>query len=406
MNKYLKLTASFLSLILLFSLCGCGDERQTASESKKNTSSNISSSSESSGEDTSSDEEVSSAQSTQQISSDISYTPSDTASSDVTSVEFKAMTAAQGVNYLMLRPKQNHPGVAEMDATYEFILTDKLGNNIFDGNYTLSTNDSSVKINGNKITVPWALRKSGKALTVTATLKSNKLKKGAYTFNFKQYTDNPTFFDDFNTLNTDVWIPASDKDVMGVVENGNLVFAVNGEGQKRYEMMTKEFKQAYGCFTARIDMPKNGNGNAAFWMMTTDGDRYIKNPAMPSQSNGEIDIVEYFGTWKNRWSAALHWFAWNPNYLCSSGDDKLPAEDIQKGYHNFSAVWTDSAIYWYYDGELARVYEGDGVAKGSAGMRLLIQLAPEYKDGWGGTYDPTDYPYQMKTDYIKAYQFK
>ena len=39
-------------------------------------------------------------------------------------------------------------------------------------------------------------------------------------------------------------------------------------------------------------------------------------------------------------------------------------------------------------------------------MRLLIQLAPEYKDGWGGTYDPTDYPYQMKTDYIKAYQFK
>ena len=169
---------------------------------------------------------------------------------------------------------------------------------------------------------------------------------------------------------------------------------------------SKEFKQAYGCFTARIDMPKNGNGNAAFWMMTTDGDRYIKNPAMPSQSNGEIDIVEYFGTWKNRWSAALHWFAWNPNYLCSSGDDKLPAEDIQKGYHNFSAVWTDSAIYWYYDGELARVYEGDGVAKGSAGMRLLIQLAPEYKDGWGGTYDPTDYPYQMKTDYIKAYQFK
>ena len=57
MNKYLKLTASFLSLILLFSLCGCGDERQTASKSKKITSSNISSSSESSGEDTSSDEE-------------------------------------------------------------------------------------------------------------------------------------------------------------------------------------------------------------------------------------------------------------------------------------------------------------------------------------------------------------
>ena len=152
MNKYLKLTASLLSLILLFSLCACGNERQTASESEKNTSSNTSSVSEISGQDTSSDEEVSSVQSTQQISSDISYTPSETASSDVTSVESKAMTAAQGENYLVLRPKQNHPGVAEMDATYEFILTDKLGNNILDGNYTLSTNDSSVKINRNKIT--------------------------------------------------------------------------------------------------------------------------------------------------------------------------------------------------------------------------------------------------------------
>ena len=53
MNKYLKLTASFLSLILLFSLCGCGDERQTASKSEKNTSSNTSSVSEISGQDTS-----------------------------------------------------------------------------------------------------------------------------------------------------------------------------------------------------------------------------------------------------------------------------------------------------------------------------------------------------------------
>lgn len=397
MKKYLKLTAAALSLVLVISLCGCGNKKKAESKPKADnpSSSNV----------TGSEDNTSSEQSSEQNTSSES-SQSGTQSTGTGSSAAKSMTASQGENYLILKPKVFHPGVAEMDAVYEMVCSDKLGAGFVSSDFTLKADDKAVKINGNIITVPWSVRNSGKPVTVTAVLKSNPIKKGSYTFNFRQYVSAPTFFEDFNTLDTNVWETPEKDDVMGIVKDGNLIFTVKGEGQKRFEMMTKNFKQAYGCFTARIDMPKKGNGNAAFWMMTTDGDRYIKNPAMPSQSGGEIDVVEYFGNWGKRWSAALHWNAWNPNYLSSDGDDKLPAEDIQNGYHTFSVVWTDSAIYWYYDGGLARVYEGAGVAKGSAGMRLLIQLQPLYEDGWGGVYNPNDYPYEMKTDYIKAYQFK
>lgn len=397
MKKYLKLTAAVLSLVLVISLCGCGNKEKAESKPKADTpsSSNV----------TGSEDNTSSEQSSEQnTSSESSQSGTQTNGSDSSAA--KSMTSSQGENYLILKPSVLHPGVAEMDAVYEMVCSDKLGAGFVSSDFTLKADNKAVKINGNIITVPWSVRNSGKPVTVTAVLKSNPIKKGSYTFNFRQYVSAPTFFEDFNTLDTNVWETPEEDDVMGIVKDGNLIFTVKGEGQKRFEMMTKNFKQAYGCFTARIDMPKKGNGNAAFWMMTTDGDRYIKNPAMPSQSGGEIDVVEYFGNWGKRWSAALHWNAWNPNYLSSDGDDKLPAEDIQNGYHTFSVVWTDSAIYWYYDGGLARVYEGAGVAKGSAGMRLLIQLQPLYEDGWGGVYNPKDYPYEMKTDYIKAYQFK
>ena len=45
-------------------------------------------------------------------------------------------------------------------------------------------------------------------------------------------------------------------------------------------------------------------------------------------------------------------------------------------------------------------------------MNLLLQLNPEYpekdengntKPGWGGIYDGTGFPYEMKTDWVKAW---
>lgn len=417
MKKLIRSVSALLCILLMAGMIGCKKENENPKTSSP-------SSGASSGGDTSSADDTPHNNTPSDDSTNSSIQNSNTESvSDVnTAVKpaAKTMTAAQGKGYFLVYPEVNHPGVAEMDASYEMICTDKSGNAVTPEKLTYSTDNSSVKVNGNKITVPWSVRSSGRPLTVTA--KGNgTVKTGSYTFNFRQYTANPTFVEDFDVFDENIWEPANKEasvnaagetvpaDRIGYVKDGKLVFHVKDEADAkkgRYEIITKDFNQAYGSFSARIDMPKQGNANAAFWMMTTNGRRYLKNPAMPSVSNGEIDIVEYFPTWGERLSAALHWYAWHPDYLASSGDDKIPALNIKKGYHIYSNVWTEDAIYWYYDGELVRTYTGPGTSAESAGMNLLLQLAPETKDGWGGKYDPKQYPYTMYTDWVRVYAFK
>lgn len=92
---------------------------------------------------------------------------------------------------------------------------------------------------------------------------------------------------------------------------------------------------------------------------------------------------------------------------------KCPLPEISwDGYHVYSVVWTPKAIYWYFDDQVISSYTGEGVAEGSGPMNLLLQLNPEYpekdengntKPGWGGIYDGTGFPYEMKTDWVKAW---
>lgn len=416
MKKFIRSVSLLLCILLTAGMIGCNDKPEP---SKKSPSGGTSSVDTPSGDDTSSDDGTSS---DNEINSTVqnNSTVSSSGGNGTVKPASKTMTAAQGKDYLLISPLVNHPGVAEMDAVYEMSCTDKLGNIVAVNDLTYTVNSSDVKVNDNRITVPWKVRSSGKPLTVTASV-DGTVKTGSYTFNFRQYTANPTFVENFDVYDKNIWEPATKDtyvndngetvfaDRTGYIDNGKLVFNVKDEADAkkgRYEIVTKDFNQAYGSFSARIDMPEQGNANAAFWMMTTNNRRYLKNPAMPSVSNGEIDVVEYFPTWGERLSAALHWYAWHPSYLQSSGDDKIPAANIKKGYHIFSCVWTEEAIHWYYDGALVRTLTGDGIAPESEGMNLLLQLAPEPKDGWGGKYDPKQYPYTMYTDWVRVYAFK
>lgn len=405
MKKSFKVVALILCAVLVLASCGqSGDSGKTSSP---DSASNASDTSEQSGGGESSDITSSESAPADSSSSEQSGGSSDIGLSgdDDNTVSSKSMTAAQGREYLVIKPITDHPGVAEMDAEYEFTCNDKLGNIIMADDYELSCNNKDVIIDGNIVTIPWKVRSELDGVTVTARLKDQPIRTGSYTFDFWKYTAEPTFVDDFNTLDTGVWRADKETDRMGWVENGNLIFTVYGEDEQRFEMITTEFKQAYGSFSARIDMPDNGNANAAFWMATGDGDRYLTNPAMPSQSNGEIDIVEYFATWGERWSAALHWYAWSPTYINSWGDEHQPGPGIKDGYHIFSVVWTTVGLYWYYDGKLSVAYTGEGVAPDSGPMYLLLQLRPYYSAGWGGPYDPTDFPYTMKTDWVRVFAF-
>lgn len=395
MKFKIRMTVFFMILAVLLS--GCDSKSPSAPSNGKNThktpplvSSDIQSSDSS------------------DTNSEVEDNSSDSATDNSSS---KIMTSAQGKNYLIIKPIENHPGVAGLDAKYQMMCMDKLGNVISAEDFLLSANNSKIKIDGSFVTIPYELRKPGKTVTIGVTLKSQPQKKGTYTFDFIKYTDTATFSDDFDTIDFDIWnvgSPSEPNAKAGVVEDGKLVFKIDKEGQEPFLLKSK-FTQSYGCFSARIKMPKQGKANCAFWLKTVGNGKYIKNLAFPPSSGGEIDIIEFFPNWKNRWSATLHWNCYKPEYLSSSGDEHMPGIGITDDYHIISAVWTKTGIYWYYDSELVRSYtEPEGLAKDSDPMEINVQLVPEYNDDktWGGTYDPNAFPYEMRTDWVRAYGIK
>lgn len=312
---------------------------------------------------------------------------------EITSVDMVLLTKLL-YGELIVYPVAEHPGVVNMDAEYDFtVYSDGL---LEDGEFTLTASDSRVKILGSQVTVPYAVRASEDGLTVTAV--SSDGKKGYYSFNFTKMSSEPSFTENFDD-HTDGWVYSSESSA-GTVADGKLTFSVEEEGPQKFCLYTERFRQAYGCFSAAMKMPEIGTANASFFMT---GEKFNENPYVPYNSFGEIDVVEYYSTWGENWAGTVHWYLWNPDMYRSSGDEELYGNNIRNGYHTYSVVWTEDAIYWYYDYELRRIYDGPGVTSGSGPMKLLLQLRPDYEDGWGGEYDPSAYPYEMCVDWVNAW---
>lgn len=322
----------------------------------------------------------------------------------------KVVSADAGKDYFLVAPSQNHPGVVGMDAVYTMQARDKAQNYLAVGDMEVSTNNPAVQVKGTTLTVPYAVRASADPLVVMVKQKSHPNRTGTYTFHFQKFSAQPTLNEDFNTESTlfrdGTYETGRDygNALPGVVENGNLVYYIEKGGDGFFRTTCDVFKQAYGCFSARIQMPTKALVNGAFWLCTAVGDTYIKNPQRPSQSGGELDVVEYFPTWGDqKWAATIHWNGWS-GYHTNAGKEPQTGTAIRGNYHVYSAVWTPEAIYWYFDGILSWTYTGEGVQPNSGAMHVMLQASNPGKDSpWGGKYDPTAFPDVMKTDWVKVY---
>ena len=297
-----------------------------------------------------------------------------------------------------------HPGVAQMDAYYDLVVTDKSGNTVSQNNVTVTTNNNAVAVNGYALTVPYSVRSGDEKLTVTVTSKNDSSVYGRYDFEFVKFTTEPTLTDDFNYINTEIWSEMYQGGKYEI-ENGKLKFT-SQVGQTVGLTSKNTFEQAYGSFSASIRMPEKALVNGAFWLYSNSGKMYRRNPFNPSQSGGEIDIVEYFPTWTNgaKWSATVHWYGSSGTHRFS-GDDSLNAGvDLGNDYHIYSAVWMKNAVYNYLDGKLYRVYDGEGVSDHSDGMQIILSLHGCDSDSdWGGKFNAADFPDTMHVDWIKVY---
>ena len=348
-----------------------------------------------------------------------------------------------------LHLEQMHPGVAEMDAVYRFYVEhNNKRSQPGDPVFLLSVTDPEVKVNGCDVIVPYSVRQSGRDVVVTAELndyvggvqsnEQGKCKaKDTYTLQFKtNFSEKPSFFDDFNTYDLTKWEEGWEYGLPGGrVEDSDLVLEIKREGvehngRRRWGAIVStanSFTQAFGCFSARMKFPEYGTTprtcNCAFWLCSNvlhpETIMYKRNPeADPKDYRchaGEIDIVEYSPAFGDYTSASVHWNGWC-KYHKFSGLGGISAPGIREGYHTLSLVWEPGALYWYYDGNLIRVYNGEGMQgvgeEPGAEMAVLLQTGVHrnadgaWKGTWIGQGRNEDYPTQFRIDWVKVHALK
>lgn len=340
-----------------------------------------------------------------------------------------------------LRLKEMHPGVADMDAVYEFFceyggrVIENCGNPLF----YLYTDDSDIKINGNEVIVPYFVRQEGREVTVHAELNDyvDKSRDGydSYTLKFNTaFGNEPSFFDDFEAFDHNKWSGGEEgweyrSYKGGFVDNGDMVLRMTVDEPRHVVTTAKSFQQTYGCFSAHMKFPGYKNSpcacNCAFWLcsnvLTPEKIMFNRNPESDASFGkdhaGEIDIIEYSPAFGDFGTATFHYHGWG-SYHIQRGKGEIPMHSIREGYHTVSLVWEPDALYWYYDGRLTHVYKGDGIigaGKERGGdMVVLLQacmhmnLKKEDKGdkSWVGRTLMQDFPMEFRTDWVKVHALK
>lgn len=154
----------------------------------------------------------------------------------------------------------------------------------------------------------------------------------------------------------------------------------------------------YGLFEARLKVPKGKGFLPAFWLMTTDEDKYGQWPVC-----GEIDIMEVKGDQTGTNHGTLHY---GLPHEQNQGTVTLPQGDFSEEFHDFALVWEPEVIRWYVDGRLFHEVVQWPTAPFHHDMYLILNLA--VGGSWVGYPDETtDFEHAaFAVDYVRVYQKK
>ncbi|MCO5269897.1 MAG: glycoside hydrolase family 16 protein [Brumimicrobium sp.] len=235
--------------------------------------------------------------------------------------------------------------------------------------------------------------------------------------------------DNFNTLNTNVWLVQNNFDHYGgepqvytnrlhnvFVSNGSLVLRVRKETYScptgslnqwecarqfktgrpyRYTSGWVETKQAYntqyGYIESRIKLPYGYGFWPAFWTFVGDG--------VSGSNAAEIDIFEMLGhSPSNEITTNIHLNYPDGNIYFQK---QTPTNyDYNNTWHTYGIEWSPSKIIWYVDGSPIRLFPNHGIIDP---VRIILNLAiePDYLPN-----SSTPFPSDMLVDYVKVYDLK
>ena len=141
-----------------------------------------------------------------------------------------------------------------------------------------------------------------------------------------------------------------DNDEVIKLENGNLLLravkTLGKDGSVSYTSgrVSTQWKRDFTCgiFEARLKVPQGKGLLPAFWLMTTDEDKYGQWPVC-----GELDIMEVLGDQTNKNHGTLHY---GLPHEQTQGTVTLATGDFSQGFHDFAVKWEPGSIRWYVDG--------------------------------------------------------
>lgn len=188
------------------------------------------------------------------------------------------------------------------------------------------------------------------------------------------------------------------------IEDGILIIEAREElmGGRPYTSarLKSQGLQAFqnGRFEARLKVPEGQGIWPAFWML---GDNFSQR-GWPLA--GEIDIMENIGREPNTVHGTLH----GPGYAGANnvGKAHVIAEPFANDFHIFAIEWEGEEIRWYVDDTHYFTLTADDVpGEWVYDHPFFFLLNVAVGGNWPGyPNDTTEFPQQMKVDYVRVYQ--
>lgn len=160
--------------------------------------------------------------------------------------------------------------------------------------------------------------------------------------------------------------------------------------------------QQYGRIDVRALLPEGQGLWPAIWAMGEN----ISSAGWPAC--GEIDIMEMIGGSgrENTVHGTLHWEN-EGSHAQYGGSNTLPSSvyNYSEAYHVFSIIWDENSIKWYSDDVLYHEMSITDSELSEFHQPFFFLLNVAVGGNWPGNPVPsTDFPQQMKVDYIRVYQ--
>ena len=192
------------------------------------------------------------------------------------------------------------------------------------------------------------------------------------------------------------------------VEDGELIIRAVDDSTQPHRYTSAKLRSigkgdwTYGKFEIRAALPTGQGFWPAIWMMPSE------NHYGSWASSGEIDIMEALGHQPDRVYGTLHYGdRWPDNTL--SGDTLFFDDSSIADYHVYTTEWEEGEIRWFVDGGLYGTQTewysegGEYPAPFDRDFYLIINLA--VGGDWPGNPDATtEFPKEMKIDYVRVYQ--